>query len=386
MKALIVARSTTMHGNAGGMETSAACLTDALHRLGIETALLTTALDDDQVFPDDFGGHDAVWAVKTSKPGRYSASWWREASWSGPWQAWDPKLIVGIGDAASGFARRPTPVPVVVHCHGTTVMEIRSAIATRSTNGLARAGLNAARTPTRLQALRRAQVVLAAGPHIYDELRSRPFNLSLTTLRLLQNSIDESEFEYRSTSRTSLRQRLGIASDATVLLSAGRLDRDKGIDVAIDAVSAVPDAELIVAGRGSIERDLRAEAVKLGVANRVRFVGRLDPTALAEAMSASDALLFPTRRHEGLPMIILEAAANGLPVIASPRARVPFDLGPSQGRITSGTAQAFTDAIQSLAGTPRPQMSYLPESFSVATLPGRLRQALTPIVNFHLDV
>lgn len=102
--------------------------------------------------------------------------------------------------------------------------------------------------------------------------------------------------------------------DASVLLVLARLEKTKAVDVAITALTHLPEAYLWVAGEGSCENDLRALATSLGVADRVRFLGwRDDREAL---LAAADVCLVPSR-HEPFGNVVVNAWASHAPVIAA---------------------------------------------------------------------
>ncbi len=110
------------------------------------------------------------------------------------------------------------------------------------------------------------------------------------------------------------RASLDTPADAPVLLTLGRLHRVKAQDVAIAALTAIPGAYLWIAGAGPLEAELKAQAARLGVADRVRFLGwRADAGAL---YAAADVCLFPSR-YEPLGNVVIQAWAHGLPVIAA---------------------------------------------------------------------
>jgi glycosyltransferase involved in cell wall biosynthesis len=99
-----------------------------------------------------------------------------------------------------------------------------------------------------------------------------------------------------------------------LFLALGRLHVNKGFDVLLDAVAMQPEAWLWLAGEGPLRRSLTAQAERLGIAHRVRFLGwRQDVAAL---MAASDALICSSR-HEPLGNVVIEAWIHALPVIAT---------------------------------------------------------------------
>jgi glycosyltransferase involved in cell wall biosynthesis len=103
-------------------------------------------------------------------------------------------------------------------------------------------------------------------------------------------------------------------ADAPLLVALGRLHKVKAQDVAIEALAQIPGAYLWIAGTGPLEADLRAQAARMGVADRVRFLGwREDASAL---YAAADLCLFPSR-YEPLGNVVIQAWAHGLPIVAA---------------------------------------------------------------------
>ncbi|MBS1803047.1 MAG: glycosyltransferase [Acidobacteria bacterium] len=104
-----------------------------------------------------------------------------------------------------------------------------------------------------------------------------------------------------------------------ILLAIGRLVTEKGFDILLNAFASLPlslaSAQLIIVGEGPEADHLQQLAESLGVTNRVRFVGHIsDPV-----IQFSHASLFVlSSRTEGLPNALLEAAAAGLPIVATP--------------------------------------------------------------------
>jgi glycosyltransferase involved in cell wall biosynthesis len=109
------------------------------------------------------------------------------------------------------------------------------------------------------------------------------------------------------------RSLLGTPAAVPLALALGRLHPNKGFDLLLEAVAAVPDIHLWIAGEGALRRPLEQLAARLGLARRVRFLGWCDdvPTMLASA----DFLVCPSR-HEPLGNVVLEAWAARVPVIA----------------------------------------------------------------------
>jgi glycosyltransferase involved in cell wall biosynthesis len=106
----------------------------------------------------------------------------------------------------------------------------------------------------------------------------------------------------------------GTPEDAPVLLAPGRLHSAKAHDVAISALVDVPQAHLWIVGTGPLEASLRMLANRLGVGDRVKFLGwRADMGAL---YAACDLVVFPSR-FEPLGNVVIEAWSVGKPIVAT---------------------------------------------------------------------
>ena len=143
------------------------------------------------------------------------------------------------------------------------------------------------------------------------------------------------------------RESLDTPAGAPLLLAMGRLHEAKAHDVSLQALAALPDAVLWIAGVGPEEARLRALAEALGVKDRVRFLGwRNDPSALYRA---ADLCVFPSR-YEPLGNVVIQAWAHGLPVIAAasqgPKALI--DDGRDGLLIPIDDPGALADAVRAL--------------------------------------
>jgi glycosyltransferase involved in cell wall biosynthesis len=110
--------------------------------------------------------------------------------------------------------------------------------------------------------------------------------------------------------------RVGVPAGALRLVTVGRLTRQKGLDVLLNALALLRGQSwhLVILGDGEEEEALRALARRLGIAERVQFAGwRPNPYAW---MAGSDVFVLSSR-WEALPLVLLEALALGLPVVAT---------------------------------------------------------------------
>ncbi len=152
--------------------------------------------------------------------------------------------------------------------------------------------------------------LIAVSQALKDEMTTLGIDPArITTLR---NGVDLEMF--RPFDRRTERAKLGL-SGAT-LVSVGALIPRKGHDLIISALALLPRHSLLIVGEGPEGAALEQLAKRLGVANRVRFLGRIDHRDLAPIYSAADALVLASSR-EGWPNVLLEAMACGTPVVAS---------------------------------------------------------------------
>ena len=110
------------------------------------------------------------------------------------------------------------------------------------------------------------------------------------------------------------RASLSTPEDAPLLLAMGRLHEAKAHDIALQALTRLPEAFLWIAGSGPEEARLKAMVTALGLDGRVRFLGwRTDASALYRT---ADVCVFPSR-YEPLGNVVIQAWAHGLPVVAA---------------------------------------------------------------------
>jgi glycosyltransferase involved in cell wall biosynthesis len=132
-------------------------------------------------------------------------------------------------------------------------------------------------------------------------------------IRVILNGVDLNLFR-PPLDRPALRAELQL-TDPT-LLAVGNLVKLKGHELMLRALTLSPGIKLLIVGTGPEERTLMRQARRLGVSDRVKFLGYVDQLRLPRYYGAADALLH-TSTSEGIPNVILEAMACGTPVIAT---------------------------------------------------------------------
>jgi glycosyltransferase involved in cell wall biosynthesis len=140
-------------------------------------------------------------------------------------------------------------------------------------------------------------------------------------------------------------------------LFAGRLEGFKGVFLALRALRRLPEWRLVICGTGSDEQRLRKLAIRLGVDDRIEWVGWVDRLQVLRHMQEADAFIFPSW-HEEAGAAVLEALSAGLPVVGLDRGGVPILVGDS-GRIVSsrGGAEALARRLADALEAGRPEGS-----------------------------
>ena len=147
------------------------------------------------------------------------------------------------------------------------------------------------------------------------------------------------------------------------LVAAGRICRQKGFDVAIDAMPAVlqrfSGAQLVILGEGPLEGELKEQARNLGLQEKVIFLGfQANPWLY---LKHADAFILPSR-YEGLPNVLLEALALGTPVVVSDCPGGIREIKESVGRmavVPPENPRALGEAIIGVCSRPAPPIESL---------------------------
>lgn len=177
-------------------------------------------------------------------------------------------------------------------------------------------------------------------------------------LTVLPNGVDTEFWKPDPEMRIQIRRQLGIGN-AFLWLAAGRLEPVKGFPALLRAFAQLPaQAQLVLAGSGSQERELRSLAASLALTGRVRFLGY--ETNLRRWMQAADAFVLSSR-WEGLPLCLLEAGACGLPSVATPVAGANEILAGSRNGFLAraGDSASLAEAMSrmmNLSGEERERM------------------------------
>ncbi len=200
-------------------------------------------------------------------------------------------------------------------------------------------------------ALPKLQQLITVSQALHDRLRE--LNFALPAHALVRNGVDTSQFQ---PVQAMPEWRQALPADQPVLLAVGNLVPEKGFALVLDTLARLPGMQLIMIGDGPEKRDLQQQAEQLQISDRVHWLGRRPQAELAAAYAHADVLLL-TSHSEGMPNVVLEALACGLPVVATAVGGIPEWLSPPFGRcLAHRDPQQFATAVReqlALAGTAR---------------------------------
>ena len=169
---------------------------------------------------------------------------------------------------------------------------------------------------------------------------SKKFPTNVVMTRGVGIDFHSFEGEVNDTTRTHLRESIGLQVDRPMVLAVGELNKNKNHELLIRAWAAGPgdgvDADLVVAGKGVLREQLEDLAGELGVADRVHLLGYR--TDIPDLVSMAD-LLVSSSRREGMGLNVVEAMAVGTPVLLSPnRGHLDLITHGATGFLTQGFA------------------------------------------------
>lgn len=197
-----------------------------------------------------------------------------------------------------------------------------------------------------LDAAEAAGGLLAVSQSLKDEMVAR--GIAADKIRVHHTGVDL--HLYRPLERAAVKAELGVSGP--LIATVGALIERKGQGFALDALTRLPDATLLLIGDGPDRTKLERQAAQLGIAGRVRFLGAQPPEQVARLVGAADVMLLPTRA-EGIANVWVEALACGTPVVTC-------DVGGARdavdsleaGRIAGRDGEALAAAVRDLLRNP----------------------------------
>lgn len=173
-------------------------------------------------------------------------------------------------------------------------------------------------------ALRRARLLTGCSPELVDRVRALGFPEERS--RVIPYGVDVKTF---APGPSGWRERLGIPAGAPMILSVGRMATKKGFHILMEALPEIlsSGAHVVLAGGGDLLPEFQRRAAGFG--GRLHLPGPVLRDTLPDLYRAADVFVLPAVHDskgnvDGLPNVILEAMASGLPVVASGISGIPL--------------------------------------------------------------
>jgi glycosyltransferase involved in cell wall biosynthesis len=253
--------------------------------------------------------------------------------------------IVPNGVIAAGVCGGKKQVPLAIGLHGSDVFLAEKP----GMRALAR------------RALGKARLLTGCSPELVDRVRvlGSPAGFPEERSRVIPYGVDVAAFSPAPERRGIWRDRLGIPPEAPLVLGVGRMATKKGFQILLEALpgllSAQPEAHVVLAGGGDLLD--RFAAVAAQWPGRVHLPGAVLRDTLPDLYRTADLFVLPAVHDakgnvDGLPNVILEAMASGLPVVASGISGIP--LAVEEGRtgllVPEKDPRLLLDALLRLLG------------------------------------
>jgi len=172
----------------------------------------------------------------------------------------------------------------------------------------------------------------------YINRRIRTINNDTCKVITVNNGIDLTLFHPNKLTRESVRQELNIQEDDFLMVYSGRVNKEKGIDVLIDALillKDVPKIKLLVIGGSFFGNDFSEDAFYKSlrekaeqIPDRIIFTGFKPYNEIPDYLAASDLAVIPSVWDDPFPTTVLEAQAMGLPIITTNKGGIPEEVSP----------------------------------------------------------
>ncbi|HLD50841.1 hypothetical protein A3K34_03135 [candidate division WWE3 bacterium RIFOXYC1_FULL_40_10] len=333
MNISVFIKKTTFHKGSGGFETQNKVLCEGLVRLGHKVTIFTPqgSVPDgilsqngvDYVFIPSvyrmlFSTGSNNWAVKSYKVfEKYHAR-----------QPFD--LIISQSSAGIGVLghKEELQIPAISIAHGTIISEIRTRLKNfklQNPSDLYKVIRDTVYSLTNFftrqrEYLHKANKIVAVSSFVKNSIIDE-VHCPEEKIRVVYNGVSPLDFDVSDKDYSPVN-----------ILFIGRLEREKGVNYLPELAQRLGSYQykMDIIGDGPELSSLKSKVAELGLADKIIIHGKVPFEEIPSFYSKATVFLFPTRRYEGFPMVLVEAGMSGIPIIA-------FDMG--------GTKDAVIDKI-----------------------------------------
>nr|WP_199327071.1 glycosyltransferase family 4 protein [Nostoc sp. FACHB-888] len=238
----------------------------------------------------------------------------------------------------------PKGVPVTFNFHGPWASESQQEVVNKNLSLLIKHWLIEKNTYNRCDRF----IVLskAFGKILHDK-----YQVPWSKINIIPGGVDINWFQPNLSPQEAC-IKLGWPSNRRIIFTSRRLVHRTGVDKLLQALAIIkpriPDVWLAIAGRGHIQAALQQQAIELGLADNVKFLGFLPDEQLPIAYQAAELTLMPSQSFEGFGLVIIESLACGTPVLCTPVGGMPEILSEFTPDLitTSPEASAIAEKLE----------------------------------------
>lgn len=327
MKICVLSRSTPLHFASGGMEKHCWIICNGFAKIGFQVSLITTAHPSEEVNYTKVNDNFEIFFLQGTKPGKYSNKYWKKSldKFLELNKRYNFDIIFSESAGALSIVKYKVTdelkVPIIFRMAGTALRDAFSQFKLLTLRSLAASVKDLFCHFRDKKWFRYVEGFIACSNEIKENM-VRYLNIPENKISVIYNGVDTVKFfPYPINRKRDLRSKYNIGSDDLVILTVGRLKREKGIHFLIFAVSEIlknfKNIKLLIVGDGHYKTNLMKLVSKLKLEKIVQFLNFIPNERLPEIYNISDIFVFPSVAKEGFPFVIIEAMACKLPVIAS---------------------------------------------------------------------
>ncbi|MCC5847019.1 MAG: glycosyltransferase [Verrucomicrobia bacterium] len=237
--------------------------------------------------------------------------------------------------------------------------------------------------------IRRADAVIATGAGLEAQVRGISAETPCAHICDIPSSLREADAE----ATRKLREELQADPEEVLATYVGSFATYQGIDLLFaaipEAVRTAPKLQFCIIGGTDAEIAERRELLtREGVAESVRFLGKVNPDALPDYLAASDILLSPRISGNNTPLKLLDYLKAGGAIVATDLEANRLILNEETAVFAAPNAKAFAEAIATLALNPEPRASLaakgrhlIDETYNFGNYTRQLKAVYTPLLN-----
>jgi glycosyltransferase involved in cell wall biosynthesis len=220
------------------------------------------------------------------------------------------------------YSKMSTGVPKIYTCHSLSFEEFSSRNAKQT--GFLHKAVNylqmIVRKKIEKNGLSKSNEIVTLSKFTQEKI-TEIYNIANAKIKIIPGGVDLGKF-HPAIDKAKIRARLNFPQDIVALFTVRNLVPRMGLENLIIAFNEIAknrsDTQLIIGGRGPLEKELIALARNLEIEDKVHFAGFISEDELPLYYQIADLFVLPTTELEGFGLVTLEAMASGLPVIGTP--------------------------------------------------------------------